>query len=357
MSGSEPPEVNAGKSNGAPRGDGTPVLQRMAEAHRFGRHDRILCYGCGSGEEVRWFRARKYNATGYDPHPPFGFSELPKGKFEYVFLIHCMAGLKTTENRRAVLARAAHYVRPGGHLVIVTRNGPRLAAEEGLNGPAGAVAYFQRLLDGCRMEAAVTPGFATADPSLCLMFRKGGVYQPRLPMVWIDTPDALREAARRLNAEPRLALDVETTLGEPKTICTIQLGAPEATYIIDALAFQDLRPVKELMENPRIEKLIHNAQFETRMFAQYGIRIHPVYDTLIVSRKKHRKGAEGGHKLDDVCERELGIYLDKSLQTSDWTRRPLSPEQLAYAAVDAEVLLALHRAFEPPAPPETLPLF
>ncbi|HRT22439.1 MAG TPA: hypothetical protein P5318_20190, partial [Candidatus Hydrogenedentes bacterium] len=113
----------------------------------------------------------------------------------------------------------------------------------------------------------------------------------------------------------------------------------------------------ELMENPRIEKLIHNAQFETRMFAQYGIRIHPVYDTLIVSRKKHRKGAEGGHKLDDVCERELGIYLDKSLQTSDWTRRPLSPEQLAYAAVDAEVLLALHRAFEPPAPPETLPLF
>lgn len=351
MSGSEPPALNAAKPNGA------PVLQRMAEARWFGKHDRILCYGCGSGEEVSWFRARKYHVVGYDPHPPFGFSELPKGKFEYVFLIHLMAGLKTTENRRATLARAAHYVRPGGYLVLVTQNGTRLAAEEGLNGPAGAIAYFQQMLEGCRMDNVIHPGFETADPSLCLMFRKGGVYQPRLPIVWIDTPEALRKAARRLNAEPRLALDVETTLGEPKAICTIQLGTPETTYIIDALAFQDLQPVKELMENPGIEKLIHNAQFETRMFAQYGIRIHTIYDTLIVSRKKHRKGAEGGHKLDDVCERELGIYLDKSLQTSDWTQRPLSPEQLAYAAVDAEVLLALHRAFEPPAPPETLSLF
>lgn len=42
-----------------------------------------------------------------------------------------------------------------------------------------------------------------------------------------------------------------------------------------------------------------------------------------------------------VCERELGIALDKNEQTSDWAQRPLSDEQLRYAALDAEVLLAL----------------
>ncbi len=39
-----------------------------------------------------------------------------------------------------------------------------------------------------------------------------------------------------------------------------------------------------------------------------------------------------------VCERELGIELDKTEQTSDWTLRPLSKRQMAYAALDVEVL-------------------
>ena len=79
--------------------------------------------------------------------------------------------------------------------------------------------------------------------------------------------------------------------------------------------------------------------------------------SLIASRKKHKKNVNGGHKLGEVCERELGIYLDKSLQTSDWTIRPLSADQLDYAAVDAEVLILLHRTLSPPRAPETLELF
>ncbi|HPO15015.1 MAG TPA: methyltransferase domain-containing protein [Candidatus Hydrogenedentes bacterium] len=350
--------VNTSKSKGAPRMDGAPVLQRMAEAHRFGKHDRILCYGCGYGADVSWFRARKYTVHGYDPHPPFGYSELPKGKFEYVFMIYLMTRLKTLENRRAAINRAAQYVRPGGYLVIVTRQWARLAKEAGEEGQTGAIRYFQQLLNGLPMSEGFVPDYEMGDQSLCIMFRRGGVYAPQKPIVWVDTAERLNKAVEQLEKEPQLALDVETTLGEPKVICTIQLGTPKKTFVIDALAFPDLGPIKRLMENTGIQKLIHNAQFEEQMFGKYGIRIRNIYDTLLVSRKKHRKGAvEGGHKLDDVCERELGIYLDKSLQTSDWTQRPITPEQLAYAAVDAEVLLDLYRVFDPPKPPETLSLF
>ena len=49
----------------------------------------------------------------------------------------------------------------------------------------------------------------------------------------------------------------------------------------------------------------------------------------------------GGHGLAMVCERELGVSLDKGEQTSNWSRRPLDADQLRYAALDAEVLLAL----------------
>ena len=56
----------------------------------------------------------------------------------------------------------------------------------------------------------------------------------------------------------------------------------------------------------------------------------------------------GGHSLKSVCERELGILLDKSEQVSDWSRRPLSERQVAYAALDAEVLLQLYARFGQP---------
>jgi ATP-dependent Lhr-like helicase len=53
-----------------------------------------------------------------------------------------------------------------------------------------------------------------------------------------------------------------------------------------------------------------------------------------------------GSSLAAVCKRELGRSLDKTEQTSDWTRRPLSERQIAYAALDGEVLLALHERFK-----------
>lgn len=62
---------------------------------------------------------------------------------------------------------------------------------------------------------------------------------------------------------------------------------------------------------------------------------------MVASRQRHPDALEG-HSLKAVCERELNISLDKSQQTSDWAQRPLTLEQLEYAALDAEVLLLLH---------------
>ena len=111
------------------------------------------------------------------------------------------------------------------------------------------------------------------------------------------------------------------------------------------------------MESEDVIKLIHNADFEKMMFSKHQIQIMNVYDTLVVARKHQKKVGSGGNKLGEVCERELQIYLDKSLQTSDWTQRPLSEEQLKYAAIDAEVLVLLHRVFSPPKVAENLELF
>ena len=335
------------------RRDPAPVLQHLINTRLLVHEHRVLCYGCGKGVDVDWLRLRRYDVQGYDPHPPFGYADAPSGPYDVVLLNYVLTRLKTPEARRANVRKAYALVKPGGRFVVTSRTALREAGVE----PAALNAFFRELLEGCEMGAmeVMPPDFQ--DRSVAAVVRKAGIYSPTFPWKWVDDRAELEALCGRLLREPLVGLDVETTLEEPRVLCTIQLSVPGHTWIVDALAFADLDPVKAVLESDRVEKIIHNAAFEEQMFAKHQIRIVKIHDTLITSRKKHRKNVSGGHKLGEVCERELGLYLDKSLQTSDWTARPLSPEQLDYAAVDAEVLILLHRVLSPPKPPETLELF
>lgn len=169
---------------------------------------------------------------------------------------------------------------------------------------------------------------------------------PKNPVTWIDTPAALRTVSDQLRAEKIVGLDVETTL-DFGTLCLVQIATRERTYLVDPFAVGDLRPLEAVMNAPRPRKVIHNAQFERRMLAGAGIGLQGVVDTLELSRRLRGREAMGGHGLAMVCERELGVVLDKSEQTSNWAQRPLEAGQLRYAALDAEVLLELHERLAP----------
>lgn len=171
-----------------------------------------------------------------------------------------------------------------------------------------------------------------------------GQYRPRLPATFIDDDDGLGRLCAELAREPFLALDVETTL-DTRALCLIQLGARDRVVVVDPLAVQSLAPVAALLANAAVVKVIHNASFERGVFARAGHALVNVFDTLAASRAARGRDALGGHSLAAVCERELGVTIDKAMQTSNWARRPLSAEQLAYAQVDVEVLVPLYEKF------------
>jgi len=161
---------------------------------------------------------------------------------------------------------------------------------------------------------------------------------------WVKSTDELRAAVEHLAQAERVGLDVETTLAS-RTLCLIQIATPELTIIVDALEVDDLSPLAEVFANEAFTKLIHNAKFEREVLGQYGLELNGVVDTIDLSRRKHPEDGKR-HDLKSVCERELGRTLDKRMQASDWSMRPLSPEQVEYAALDAEVLLSLSRGLE-----------
>ncbi|MFT4628276.1 MAG: ATP-dependent Lhr-like helicase [Myxococcota bacterium] len=162
----------------------------------------------------------------------------------------------------------------------------------------------------------------------------------QLPIRWVTDDAGLRQACATLSQSSVVALDVETTLRN-HVLCLVQLASAHEVYLLDALELADLGPLGELLANPDVVKVIHNADFERSVLRKYGITIDNVVDTLARSRAL-RPEATGGHSLKAVCARELGLEIDKGPQVSDWTRRPLTTRQEAYAALDAEVLLQLH---------------
>jgi hypothetical protein len=190
-------------------------------------------------------------------------------------------------------------------------------------------------LPGARRVLGLDPHLP--DPPTTVEYVK-----PKNPIHWVDTVAGLAGVVAGLAAEPFVALDVETTLTDQQ-LCLVQLGTPTANYLIDPLVIHDLAPLARLLADEAVVKLIHNAQFEQSVLGKLGMPIVNIVDTLTASRKRY--GPLGaGHSLLAVARRELDVVVDKHCQTSSWATRPLTPEQQAYAALDVELLIALHRA-------------
>lgn len=129
-----------------------------------------------------------------------------------------------------------------------------------------------------------------------------------------------------------IGLDVETTGLTPHDgrLSLVQIaGRGRPTGLVDVLAV-DPTPIFQMLAWQTEPIAAHNANFEELWLREYGFDWH-LEDTLIMSRVLHA-GLDGfkrtRHTLADVVERELGIELPKDEQTSDWSHRPFTEEQL-----------------------------
>jgi hypothetical protein len=108
---------------------------------------------------------------------------------------------------------------------------------------------------------------------------------------------------------------------------------------VDTLRLTDLSPLTAVIANPDIIVLLHGAGSDMRVMAERGLNVAHYYDLEAASRSIF-----GQHEssLAAMLQRAFNVRLDKSLQRTDWTRRPLPPAMVAYAARDAEMTLALY---------------
>jgi ribonuclease D len=164
--------------------------------------------------------------------------------------------------------------------------------------------------------------------------------------ILIENLKDLTALCKILGHVPFIGLDTETALiGRPPRLSLVQIADEKRSWIIDVLSVVDISPLKDILENENTVKIIHNAAFEKAVLAPYGMVINNIFDTFGASRKLRKKPKSGGHNLKDVAMREIGVTMDKTLQASDWLKRPLTREMKKYAALDAIVLPGIYKVF------------
>ena len=122
-------------------------------------------------------------------------------------------------------------------------------------------------------------------------------------------------------------------------LALLQLAIDGYCYVVDTLRLPDLSPLKAVVGNSEIAVLLHGAGADLRVMAERGLEVVHYYDLEATCRSIF-----GQHEssLAAMLQRAFNYRLDKSLQRTDWMRRPLPSAMIAYAARDAEVTLALY---------------
>jgi ribonuclease D len=164
-------------------------------------------------------------------------------------------------------------------------------------------------------------------------FRRLGQEWSRCPELWIDT-----ETADWKTSHPRISL--------------LQVRTPEGRlYVVDMLA-PGMREALEtvfipaVMADPAIRKWAHNAAYEWRFLG--GEQVKNLQGTLRLARSvPYYRLPVRKLTLAALCEHFFGSALDKTHQGDAWGARPLTDEQLVYAAGDPEWCCRVQQALEP----------
>ncbi len=151
--------------------------------------------------------------------------------------------------------------------------------------------------------------------------------------IWIDRDDELIELARELELEASIGVDTEFLRERtffPK-LCLLQLSAGSKIWCIDALGL-DLKPLVPALTAAATAKIIHAARQDLEAFYLASKQIiSPVFDTQIAAGCVGLKPQIGYAELANLL---IGVTLAKGQTRTDWSKRPLSAEQLDYAADD-----------------------
>jgi ribonuclease D len=165
-------------------------------------------------------------------------------------------------------------------------------------------------------------------------------------MLIADTETLAAFCARQRGA-PYVTVDTEFMRDRTywPQLCLVQLGGPEEAVAVDALATGlDLAPVLELMADEKVLKVFHAARQDIEIFWNLAGRVPaPPFDSQVAAMVC---GFGEAASYETLANKLAGARLDKSSRFTDWSHRPLTERQLAYAIDDVVHLRTVYEKLQ-----------
>ncbi len=162
-----------------------------------------------------------------------------------------------------------------------------------------------------------------------------------LPYHYITTPDARDAAIAALKRCPVIGIDTEgdSLYHYKEKVSLIQISGDGIHYIFDPLLLDTVLPLAALFESRSILKVLHGADYDLASLQRdFNFRVGPIFDTALAARVIGITPCS----LQNLYAHYFQIVLSKRYQKSDWSLRPLKPDQLDYAHQDTSHLIQLY---------------
>jgi ribonuclease D len=164
---------------------------------------------------------------------------------------------------------------------------------------------------------------------------------------FITTDANLYEAIGHLKESAVIAFDLEFDNNRYQYgfhLCLVQVCSASRCFVIDPLPISEkaLNALFEVLSNPEILKVIHAGGEDLRLLQILNCKPKNIFDTEVAARLL----GYDKFSLGNMILQKFEIELDKKLQNSNWTKRPITNEQISYAANDVVYLLELKSMLE-----------
>ena len=158
--------------------------------------------------------------------------------------------------------------------------------------------------------------------------------------LWIDRGDELAELLSGARAGP-LALDTEFMRVDTyyPALALVQLNLRGRALLLDPLAVAGLGALAPRLAADDSPAVMHSASEDIEALGTVGVELAGLFDTQIAAAMA---GLGLGLSYQKLVAALCGVDLPKAETRSDWLQRPLSPQQLEYAAQDVVHLPSLH---------------
>ncbi|MDZ4780740.1 MAG: HRDC domain-containing protein [Planctomycetia bacterium] len=162
-----------------------------------------------------------------------------------------------------------------------------------------------------------------------------------MSFITIGTQSELANFCERLRSAEYIAFDTEFVSEHSyrTQLCLVQVAIPGLTAVIDPLSIDDMRPFWDAVVAPGHQTIVHAGREE--IVFSLAATGRPPHNLIDVQLAAGLMGVEFPAGYGTLASRLLGKRINKAETRTDWRRRPLTAQQVAYALSDVEHLAAL----------------